>query len=95
MLIHNIPYLYIYIYIIINKSGGISSDAPSAHLCGGRNGLQPFRGILPRAGTARLRPRAEMLVSYGKIFYNLNILVTFTDFIPFWHIIKVKNVILS
>lgn len=95
MLIHNIPYLYIYIRMFIRTVGGISSDAPLAHLCGGRNGLQPFRGILPRAGYARLRPRAEMLVSYGKIIYNLNILVTFADFIPFWHIIKVKNVILS
>lgn len=81
--------------MFIRTVGGISSDAPSAHLCGGRNGLQPFRGLLPRAGNARLRPRAEMLVSYGKIFYNLNILVTFADFIPFLHTIKVKNVILS
>ena len=79
----------------ICKVGGVSSDAPSAHLVGGRNGLQPFRGLLPRAGYARLRPRAEMLVSYGKIIYNLNILVTFADFIPFLHTIKVKNVILS
>lgn len=95
MLIHNIPYLYIYICIIINKIGGISSDAPSAHICGGRNGLQPFGGILPPAGNARLRPRADMLVSYGKIIYNLNILVTFADFCRFRHTIKVKNVILS
>ena len=81
--------------MFISIIGGISFDAPSAQLVGGRNGLQPFRGLLPRAGNARLRPRAELLVSYGKIFYNLNILVTFADFIPFWHIIKVKNVILS
>ena len=81
--------------MFIHTFGGISSDAPSAHLVGGRNGLQPFRGLLPRAGDARLRPRAEMLVSYGKIFYILNILVTFADFIPFLNIIKVKNVILS
>lgn len=81
--------------MFISTVGGISSDAPSAHLVGGRNGLQPFRGLLPRAGYARLRPRAEMLVSYGKIIYILNILVTFADFIPFSHTIKVKNVILS
>ena len=95
MLIHNIPYLYIYVCIIINKISGISSDAPSAHIVGGRNGLQPFGGILPPAGNARLRPRADMLISYGKIFYNLNILVSFANFIPFSHTIKVKNVILS
>lgn len=81
--------------MFIHSVSGISSDAPSARLGGGRNGLQPFRGLLPRAGYARLRPRAEMLVSYGKIIYNLNILVTFADFIPFSHTIKVKNVILS
>ena len=81
--------------MFIRTVGGISSDAPSARLVGGRNGLQPFRGLLPRAGNARLRPRAEMLVSYGKIIYILNILVTFADFIPFSHTNKVKNVILS
>ena len=79
----------------ICKVGGVSSDAPSAQLVGGRNGLQPFGGILPPAGNARLRPRAELLVSYGKIIYILNILVTFADFIQFSHTIKVKNVILS
>lgn len=81
--------------MFIYTIGGISFDAPSAHIVGGRNGLQPFRGLLPRAGNARLRPRADMLVSYSKIIYILNILVTFANFIPFWHTIKVKNVILS
>lgn len=81
--------------MFIRTVGGISSDAPSARLVGGRNGLQPFVGILPPAGNARLRPRAELLVSYGNIIYNLNILVTFADFIQFLHTIKVKYVILS
>lgn len=47
----------------------------------GAQWLAAIWGILPQAFFARLRPRADMLISYGNSFYNINSLVTLGHFV--------------
>lgn len=61
----------------------------------GAQWLAAIWGILPQAFFARLRPRADMLISYGNSYYTINSLVTFDDFHTNTLPKKVKYVILS